>query len=518
MKNITKLIVIILAIAMLCPVIASCTSDGEGSTTTTTPQQNVTEDPNGSGAVTDDPDAPELDADGYEKDDLWQYNLNYDGKKVQVLHWNSEENEFDIEATTGSKVDDAIYERNLAIESRLGVELFFTEQEGSAGKVSNFLQHVEANRETYDIIATYSRTAGTLSIRGLYANLYNIENSYLNFEQPWWPETLLDTVTIGDALYFCSGDASTNVIHFMYTIYFNKDLKDTYTDITEDFYELVESNQWTIDKLIGLTEGRYENTNTANPDGANFDKSDLEDTYGFCTIDYGVDAFYTGSGLTLVTQDDEKMLRVHEDYTSLKAIDLVDKLQDWLTGPDCVVFRSSGQYRAPFVNGRALFCQERAYLAKRYLTDATFKYGILPTPLYNNKQNDYRSIVGNPFTLYGIAIDCKDKQAMTAVIECWGSEGYRKTTPALFYETMQARYADAPEDAKMWDLIKRTACFDIGRLLDKSELNYYMSEEPSNAACSTSGSWSRSSKMIASAIEKKLETIVESYRKNQEND
>ena len=40
----------------------------------------------------------------------------------------------------------------------------------------------------------------------------------------WWPESLLDVVSIGDSIYFASGDASINMLHLMYGLYFNKDL------------------------------------------------------------------------------------------------------------------------------------------------------------------------------------------------------------------------------------------------------------------------------------------------------
>ena len=513
MKNITKLLLLVLVVAMLCPVFASCTDNGDKNDTTTT---------QASGDIGGTPGGEEEEV--YEKDDLDQYNLNYNDDKIQVLHWNSEEPEFEIETTDGTKVNDAIYNRNLAIETRLGVQLVFTEQAGNSTNISNFVKHVEttASDKTYDIVATYSRTASALSVKGYYADLNSIEGSYINFEKPWWPDSIIETLTIGDALYYCSGDASTNIIHFMYTIYFNKDLATTYSDIdfdgADNFYNLVRTKKWTIDKLIKLSSGRYENLDN-DEDGANFSKSDLDDAYGFCTIYYGVDAFYTGSDLTIVERDeesDDNLLKISDDYSSEKAIALVEKLQTWLGGPDCVTYEVTGSYRTPFVNGNALFCQERAYLAKKYLGEVDFKYGILPTPLYNSKQEDYRSVVGNPFTLYAIPNYCDEKQQMTAVIECWGSEGYRQTTPALFYETMQARYADAPEDAEMWDLIKRTITFDIGRLLTKDDVGYYLSELPSHIVCNPIGNWSNELASKMQTIKGKLSAISDAYEALQE--
>ena len=514
MRNITKLLLLVLVVAMLCPVFASCTDNG-GKTDTTTTQS--------SGDIGGTPGGEEDEP--YEKDDLDQYNLNYNDDKIQILHWNSEEPEFEIETTDGTKVNDAIYNRNLAIETRLGVELVFNEQAGNSSNITNFVKHYETTEsdKPYDVIATYSRTASALSVKGAYADLNSIDGSYINFEKPWWPSSVIDTLTIGDALYYCSGDVSTNIIHFMYTIYFNKDLAANYTDIDFDgednFYDLVRNKKWTIDKLIKFSSGRYEDLDT-DGEGANFASSDLDDAYGFCTIYYGVDAFYTGAGMNIVERDEtgEHLIKLSDDYTSEKAINLVEKLQDWLCGPDCVTWASgSGQYRQPFVNGNALFCQERAYLAKKYLGEVGFTSGILPTPLYNTKQADYRSVVGNPFTLYAIPNYCEDKQEMTAVIECWGSEGYRQTTPALVEETMKARYADAPEDAEMWSLIKRTITFDIGRLFTKDDVGYYLAEEPSKIACTAGGIWSTRYNAIAKSISDNIIKISNAYKAWQED-
>lgn len=514
MKNIKKLLVVFLAVLMLGSVAVSCVDAGPTTPTdgtTTAEDNNNTTDP--IAVVTTD---PTVDENGFLLDDIDQYELNYNNKQVSVLNWKAEKPEFYIEATDGTKVNDAIWERNNAIETRLGVELNFTEEKGDYDNLQVFLQKVESARGDWDIIATYSRTAASIALRGLYKNINTIEDSYLNFEKPWWPNTLIEEVTIGNGLYFVSGDASTNALHFMYTIFFNKDMKEAYTDITDDLYDLVRNNNWTISKLIKLASNRYENTNTDNPGGANFSNSDLDDTYGFCTIHYGVDAFYYGADLNVFDHDDTGFMHISEDYTSDKIYSFIEKLKPFLTGPDCVTFMGSGDYRRPFVENRALFCQERAYLAVNKLGNATFKYGILPTPKWDAAQENYRTILGNPFTLYGIAVDCDAPTDMTAVLEVWGSEGYRKTTPALFEETMKARYADAPDDSDMWNIIRSSVCFDLGRLFHKNDIGYNLSEEPTKVACGA-GNWKSLSNIIIGTSGPKLNSIIEEFKKYQAN-
>ena len=78
----------------------------------------------------------------------------------------------------------------------------------------------------------------------------------------------------------------------------------------------------------------------------------------------------------------------------------------------------------------------------------------------------------------------------TAVIECLASEGYRKTSPALFENNMKYRYtpdnAGKGDSARMFDLIRETIAFDLGRIF--SDITGLMSEMPSNTAAA-SQSW-----------------------------
>jgi hypothetical protein len=64
---------------------------------------------------------------------------------------------------------------------------------------------------------------------------------------PWWPESLLDVVSIGDSIYFASGDASINMLHLMYGLYFNKDLLSEFR--LDDPVYLVRNHKWTLDAL-----------------------------------------------------------------------------------------------------------------------------------------------------------------------------------------------------------------------------------------------------------------------------
>ena len=451
-----------------------------------------------------------LDKDGFWKDDL-PNDLNYKNEIVSILCWkDAERAEFDIteEETGTDMVKDAIYSRNLTTQERLGVTFEWTAENGDAGDRAAFTEYVRncySGGTYYDIIATYSRTAGMLLTNGFIQDLNAIEDSYINTAQPWWPKTMLETCSIADSLFFVSGDISTNVLHFMYAVYYNMDML---TDLQiEDPVSSVDNKTWTIDKLITLSSQLYSDKDqTGDPTEA--------DQYGFCSTDFHLDAFYTGSNMKLLVPDnDDDYLKISEDFFGQKTSDLVDKLGGWFKSGDTAVTHNGWEpfgYSLPFENGTCLFRLDRVYVADNEyhsgaLRNADFEYGILPVPLYDENQEEYVTVVGNPFTLWCVMQNAKDPRMSTAVIECLASEGYRKTSPALFENNMKYRYTPDVEGkgdgARMFDIIRKNISFDLGRIF--SESLSYMSEMPSDAAANRT-SWATISKQQKKVLGKAM--------------
>ncbi len=504
MNALKRMTALMLAILMLAAIVAC---GGNGGNETTTADNGGSAATSGDGTTasgeTTAPEGPGVDANGYQLDDLPD-NLNYNGDIVSVLNWKAEKPEFEIAEQTGALVNDAIWQRNQNIQERLGVELTFTEIDGNASNISYFAQYVQnayqAGAREFDIIPTYSRTAGVVATKGLYYNLNDIDDNYINLDQPWWPDCITDTVTIGDGIYFITGDCSTNVLHMMYTVWVNKDLIKEYQ--LEDPYTLVREKKWTIDKLIELTTNTYQDLN-------NNGQEDDSDFFGFVGVDYGLDAFYTGSGLRLVDlTDDDSFLAISPDYSSEKAINLVDKLGKIIKTNDWSITDGQGKI---FQDARSLFIQNRTYYAENYLLDVDFSYGLVPTPLYDLEQEEYISVLANPITLYGIMSDVDEKRLseMTAVIECWGSEGYRLTTPALFETNMQLKYSETSDESEMFGIVHDTINLDLGRVFSKDL--QMMSEIPSKTAAA-GASWASRLAAYKKPLDNGLKKIVSSFQ------
>ena len=500
----TKLISLLCALVMLLSLFAACADTGEADVTTEDTAA-TTEAPVVEPEETKDPN---YDDRGYLKSRLPE--LNYNNEDVNLLVWEDVERpEFEIlESETGLDiVKDAIYERNITVESKLGVNLVWHEQVGDSNDLKAFVGYVQncySSGTYYDVIATYSRTAASLSANGLLENLNAVEDSYLDFDMPWWPATMLETCSMNDSLFFVSGDISTNLLHMMYAIYYNMDMLKKLN--LEDPVAMVDNKTWTIDKLIEMTADLYQD---ADQSGSASD----DDVYGFTSNYFHLEAFYSGSGMKLLEPaTDGKVLKISDDYTSSKTVDLVDKLAAWFAQGDTYVNPAGGNLKNDlvFAEGRALFTQNRVYIADAQygggkLRNADWEYGIVPNPLYDESQEDYITLLGNPFTLWCIMKDAAAPSMSTAVIECMASEAYRKTSPALFENNMKYRYtpdlANKGDGARMFDIIRENISFDLGRMF-AAEMNY-MSERPLRAALDGL-SWVTAGKQQVTVLKKNL--------------
>ena len=397
----------------------------------------------------------------YEPDDLPE-TLDFGGVTAHIFGWEGSSNvEFFVEEADGDVVNDAIFARNRTVEERLNLELTYTLVPGSnpdrASWVKTVSQNIMAGDGANDIVAGYSMCGATLANNRLLLDL--MKQEYLNFEKPWWPESLIEEATCGGKLYFCSGDISTNMIYYLYSIYFNKTLAQNYD--VENLYDLVRNGQWTLDKLISISTDLYSDL---NGDG----QKDPDDQFGYTTHSTWSDTFFFASGLRTTAIGDDGLPVLSEEFGGEKTQELLTKLIDMFDTNAMYLGNDYDIVRNQFLESRALFLTTEVYYAKNYLRDTQIEYGILPVPKYDEQQENYYTVASFPYTLYGIPVDAKDPAMSAAILECLASESYRTVSPALFEVALKVKYAGDDDVSEMYDIIRDSAVFDIGRIFNDS--------------------------------------------------
>lgn len=455
-----------------------------------------------SGETTAGDEEPMYDENGYILDRLPK-KLDFNGETITIFYWSDRHiQEFFSEGQNGDNINDAIFLRNLLVQERLNDHLDFYGELGDGSYYIQWAQKVETDVNSgtcsYDIFAGYSQGTALLSVKGYAIDLMEYDNIF-EFDLPWWPEEMVSEATIGNKLYFVTGDISTNLIAMLQCTYFNKNmLRDLGL---ESPYELVLSGKWTIDKLISMSQDVYVD------DGNGI--ADEGDIYGF-TISSKTNALDTpfySAGLVTMEKDEDDLPVISKSWNSEKTTNLLAKILDWF-------YKSGDVYTEVgtkiFSDGRCLF--EFASLNAAFLAfkDIDF-YGIVPAPKYDEYQEDYVTGVSYPHTLYSISTGTHQTQKQehcAYLLECLASSSYRLVTPEVFNITLKHKYASDEETGKMLDILRATVNFDVGRIYAYAAFNNVTLTIWRSCITNNNGNFATAYKAQSKAIE----TMLQKFR------
>ena len=427
----------------------SDTTGGEETAATTTAAGEAT------GTVAEETVDDRYDSNGYLKDEL-DPTLNFGGETVSIFAWEHTLPEFDVEEQSGNIVEDAVYNRNARTEERLGVELEFTLEKGNNTAFKDFCQTlsntISVGEGAYDLIGCYLRSAGVLTLEHLLVDLLEVE--HLDFEKPWWSDTLLELNTINNRLYFISGDIASTLIYQMMFIVYNNDVGEELNLTNPQAIAL--EGKWTQELLIEMSKGVYSDLDN---DGL---KSET-DRYGLFSITHPLlDIFYMGADMHYVLPTAEGDIVLSDDVLSDKSYSIIDRFNDLYHNSNDGFFIKTASATL-YAEGNSLFYNVSGQHLAQQFRGSEINYSILPAPKYDENQENYRTPVAFTHTMYCIPIDAKNTDKSGAVLECMASEAYRTVTPALFETAFKYQYSKNPYDAELFEIIRDNVVFDIGR-------------------------------------------------------
>jgi len=450
-----KIISLALVLLMCLTGLIACGTDGTDETTTTVGGENVTTPEQGEttpAVVTDD-----------------QTKGDFGGESIRILAYSDYENlefEYDESNVDQATINDAILQRNTAVQSRLNCVLEFTYTPGNYNNQQAYVTKAESfangdEGEFMDILAAYSMSTALASTKGLCANLMDYENKDggLDFSHPWWPQTMVKEAMFDNMLFVCTGDISTNLLWMMETMYFSKDLLIDLKgeNAPAELYKLAEDGKWTMAKFYEYCNDVYVDLNS---DG----KKSAGDQVGYiCTWTGYYDDFYVGAGFNMCERDSTGALIISPEWGGEREDNFVKSLVDF-TFTDDFICDTTTEGGLMFKTGKALFKNDRAKYAKTARETAEIEYGILPMPKYDETQENYSTNLGFPHALYAISSTSTQPETAAVVLESWAAQAYKIVTPVLFEDALKLRYSPELEDAMMFDILKGSICFDVGRI------------------------------------------------------
>ena len=472
MSNIiSRVLALMLALVLVLSIAVACAEQPDDGTqpTDTTPAEgaaDTTPAPDGgqpadttpAGSVPADTESP-YDENGYLKDTL-PSDLNYGDYQFSMLGWNTSNPDFYVEMDTGDTVVDTIYFRNMAVEDRLNIKIYANLIDGDNSNQAPFVEHAMAaimaggNCE-YDMIGCYSMCGGTLATRNAITDMTVLD--YLNFDMPWWSDSLIEMSKINDKLFFVSGDAANSLIYNLYFLIYNHTLGTNLG--LSDPRPLVKEGTWTMDKMIEMTTNIYVDAGDAG--------ASVEDTFGYvCYGQVHMDCFIAASGIRMSAPNADGVIQLTDDFTGERTHSLITKLNEWLWSSGDNWYNTSGGYKV-ITENRALFGAVAGSTIIG-LRDKDMSYGIVPYPKMYAEQEQYLTNLGFAYTNFCIPASAKDADMSAAVLEAMGSESHRTSAPALFENCMKSRWAADNLDGEMYDIIKGNLYIDTTRVFSSS--------------------------------------------------
>ena len=441
MKFKVRILSAILSALLLAGTFASCATGNEG---------NDTQAPGQIGEVTEE---------DTELQDELPDDLDYEGNEIVIISRDIGMNlsdEIYAESLTGDQVNDAIYERNKSVETRLNIVITSLRDDDAVGKV---ITSVKGGSADYDVVVDYCWMTAPQTMDGYFVNLR--ETEYIDFEKPWWTQSYNDVVSYHGAQYSITGAMVLSTYRRTYTTVFNKKL---FTDANQKFlYEYVENGTWTLDKQASLAPLLYK-------DDGNGQADNTGDIYGFVTNDFiSVDPYWAACGMDIIKKNEQGEYAWIFDVEKMH--DASDKILKLYYNTDgatyCITDDDSFQTetRSMFANSYAAMATLCIHaLENTEVRSMTDEYGVVPIPKYDELQAEYRSQMHDAFTIACIPTTVKGDriEQMSAFLEAMASASYRLVRPAYYETTLRTKIVQDPQSSEMMDLIISSIHIDAG--------------------------------------------------------
>ena len=391
--------------------------------------------------------------------------LKFNGEDVVILSRSLQgwtQDEVAVPELNSDPVNDAVFNRNITVGDRLGVNIVSKpiEDPDQFKPITEIERVVKAGSEDYDLVAAACYVALGSTVKGTFRDLSDLE--YLDLEQEYWMQDYNNVISYGERQYSATGMIALSTYRFAFVTMFNKDMfEDKSLPL---LYEAVNNDEWTLDYQATLTEDFYQDL---NGDG----KQDEEDLYGHVTCPgLNVDAYWSACDVPLVQKDADGAYEWVLDAGRLS--DVVDKVLN-------LFYECGGTYlykevphnteqdeiRKMFSDGRAAMATLRLVAAEQPdVRNMEQLYGIVPMPKYDANQKEYGTLMHDQFTVFCIPASAASEkiELIGATMEVMASESLRTVKPAYYEIALKRKYMSDPVAWDMLDLVFARVIVDAG--------------------------------------------------------
>ncbi len=414
------------------------------------------------------------------------------------------------ETLTGEIVNDAVYNRTIALEEKYKLKMTYTECQGDSAVATMLQKAVTAGDSTYAGADMNAQFCVQQASKGTLLELHQLPN--IDLSKPYWSDTMLSGSSIKGKNYFAFSDINIHAYGATPCIIFNKVVHQNHQ--LEDLYEIVLDGHWTFDKACEMISAV---TSDLDGDG----KITKDDRLGLIANNFCVDCFISGTGYQMIGKD-ENDLPVLQMYSEEFAdiMDGIKKLLSVETG-SFLVDRTSTETEAreywtewAITEDRALFWVGNIKCVER-MRQSESDFGVVPMPKANENQQNYAiHTQANIGTVLCFPAIVADTDMVSRVMEDMAYISYMTVMPAYMDVCIDGKSIRDEESLACLEIIRNSYYCDLGFMCQQMNVNIlgtmrdYVTANRSDFMSSMekkSNTWSKAVEKIAAAFSETAE-------------
>ncbi len=422
----------ITALLLLCALLTSLSACGESATETTVSAETVATDTVETEPAFDD-GLPEK---------------SFDGRTFTSLIPSWTAGLMMAEELNGETLNDALYNRDINVESRFDVDIVSHVVDDATTEIKNTSA---AGDDLYQIASE-----GIVALGILFPQDYFIdarEVPYINFDQPWYSSEVTEALTYDSKTFIFISDYSISNMDMTECMFYNRDIA---TELgLEDIYDVVMEGRWTKDTMMEMVNTAYQDV---NGDG----KKDDGDRYGLA-LDFKGDPstipFHFGHRI-LEKQSDGTFKDVYYDEKMINIVEWMHNITHNTEAVNCQDAWNHGYNM--FSTGNTLVAYIRINMASWGLRDLDIDYAIIPRPKYDEAQSKYYSTLSGSADAMVFLKTLGDREFAGIILEALAAESHKTAVPAYYENVLSYKLVRDESNMDMVELVMDGRMYDFG--------------------------------------------------------
>jgi len=458
--NIKKILSALLALLTVAS-LAACASDADTGAADTTAADNVE-------TTTAEVERELTNAEKFAAARAAMPKIDYEGHEYKIvdredatINWTT----VDVwaEGETGDPINDAVYERNMALEENFNIKIKERKITPHSTVSTTLATEIMSGDYTFDVVTDgLSQLSKTLATPGYLVDLNEVAE--IDLSQPYWDQLITKFMTIKDKTFFATGDISIMDNLGTWAVLFNKSMVNDYN--LEDPYTNVHDGTWTLDLFYDMCKAAAVDI---NGDG----EMDENDQFGFLSESYNTFALWNSTGERLTTMNDDGVPEL--SMYNERSVAVVEKVQKIMLDQSCTI--TGNEYpnamlgiNAAYAEGKGLFIYGGLMLVTNFRSSEV-DFGIVPAPKYDENQDQYYSCYSNGnTTAYALAITNPDLSRAATILEQMAILSQYTLTPAYYDITLEGKFLRDEESSAMIDIILDTRNYDLGAIYNWGDI------------------------------------------------